>query len=50
MRECGSEGAEMVMWFIMRGAMDESVEERHRFYHVPVSNTHYGLTILENAP
>ena len=48
-RECGSEGAEMVMWFIMRGAMDDRVDEIYRFCHVPVSNTHYGLTLLENA-
>ncbi|MDG1905423.1 MAG: class III extradiol dioxygenase subunit beta [Arenicella sp.] len=47
-REAGSEGVELIMWLIMRGAMDEQVEEKVRFYHVPVSNTGYGLTILEN--
>ena len=47
-REAGSEGIEMIMWLIMRGAMDDQVEEKYRFYHVPVSNTGYGLTILEN--
>ena len=33
-REAGSEGIELVMWLIMRGALDDKVEEHHRFYHV----------------
>ena len=48
-RETGSEGIELVMWFIMRGALNDQVKEVYRFYHVPVSNTAYGLTVLENA-
>jgi protocatechuate 4,5-dioxygenase beta chain len=48
MREAGSEGVEMVMWLIMRGALDERVEEVYRFYHVPASNTAVGHIILEN--
>jgi protocatechuate 4,5-dioxygenase beta chain len=47
-REAGSEGIELVMWLIMRGALDERVRERHRFYHVPASNTAVGHIILEN--
>jgi protocatechuate 4,5-dioxygenase beta chain len=47
-REAGSEGIELVMWFVMRGAMDPEVEEVYRFMHVPASNTSYGLTILQN--
>ena len=47
-REAGSEGIELVMWFIMRGAMDDEVEETYRFYHVPASNTAVGHLILEN--
>jgi protocatechuate 4,5-dioxygenase beta chain len=50
MREAGSEGVEMVMWLIMRGALDERVEEVYRFYHVPASNTAVGHIILENYP
>ncbi|MEM7561782.1 MAG: class III extradiol dioxygenase subunit beta [Pseudomonadota bacterium] len=46
-REAGSEGIELVMWFVMRGALPASVRERYRFMHVPVSNTSYGLIILE---
>jgi len=48
-REAGSEGIEMVMWLIMRGALDEKVKEVHRHYHVPASNTAVGHIILENA-
>lgn len=47
-REAGSEGIELVMWLIMRGALDADVETLHRFYHVPASNTAVGHLILEN--
>lgn len=46
--EAGSEGIELVMWLIMRGALDDKVNEVYRHYHVPVSNTAAGLIILEN--
>lgn len=48
LRETGSEGIEMVMWLVMRGALDEEVTEVHRHYHVPASNTAVGHIILEN--
>ena len=48
-REAGSEGIELVMWLIMRGALDAKVREVYRFYHVPASNTAVGHLILENA-
>jgi protocatechuate 4,5-dioxygenase, beta chain len=48
-REAGSEAIELVMWLIMRGALDDRVEELHRFYHVPASNTAVGHLILANA-
>jgi protocatechuate 4,5-dioxygenase beta chain len=47
-REAGSEGIELVMWLIMRGALDDAATERYRFYHVPASNTAVGHIILEN--
>ncbi len=48
-REAGSEGIELVMWLIARGAMsDKPPTLRHRFYHVPASNTAVGHLILEN--
>ena len=48
MREAGAEGIEMVMWLIMRGALDDNVSEVYRFYTVPASNTAVGHIILEN--
>jgi protocatechuate 4,5-dioxygenase, beta chain len=48
LREAGSEGVELVMWLVMRGALDERVNVLHRFYHVPASNTAVGHLILEN--
>ena len=48
LREAGSEGAELVMWMIMRGALDADAREIYRHYHVPASNTAAGLIILEN--
>jgi protocatechuate 4,5-dioxygenase beta chain len=48
MREAGSEGVEMVMWHVMRGALDDDAAEVYRHYHVPASNTAAALMILEN--
>lgn len=48
LRESGSEGIELVMWLIARGAMNERVKEIHRHYHIPISNTAFGHLILEN--
>lgn len=53
-REAGSEGIELVMWLIARGAMSDvagtgpAPKVAHRFYHVPASNTAVGHLILEN--
>ncbi len=53
-REAGSEGIELVMWLIARGAMADVDRPEllpkvaHRFYHVPASNTAVGHLILEN--
>lgn len=46
LRESGSEGIELVMWLIMRGALGEAVRELYRFYHVPASNTAVGHIVL----
>ena len=53
-REAGSEGIELVMWLIARGAMADvngggKPLLRHRFYHVPASNTAVGHMILEET-
>ena len=47
LRESGSEGIEMIMWLVMRGAMGEHVREIHRHYHVPASNSAIGHLIVE---
>jgi len=60
-REAGSEGIELVMWLIARGAMSDvprgamadiaggkAPRVVHRFFHVPASNTAVGHLILEN--
>ncbi len=56
--EAGSEGIELVMWLIARGAMSDVSSDvaargkapkvAHRFFHVPASNTAVGHLILEN--
>ena len=38
----------MVTWHVMRGALDDKVDEVYRFYTVPASNTAVGHIILEN--
>lgn len=50
LRETGSEGIEMVMWLIMRGAMGLTTEQLHRHYHVPASNTAVGHIVLRPVP
>lgn len=45
--ESGSEGIELIMWLVMRGALGPEVEELYRFYHVPASNTAVGHLILK---
>ena len=47
-REAGSEGIELVMWLIMRGALTDKVKELHKHYHVPASNTAVGHIVLES--
>ncbi len=49
LRDAGSEGIELVMWLIMRGALGPKVEELYRFYHIPASNTALGVLALEPA-
>jgi len=53
-REAGSEGIELVMWLVGRGAMSDLAGGRapataHRFYHVAASNTEVGHLVLENG-
>jgi protocatechuate 4,5-dioxygenase beta chain len=45
----GSEGVELIMWLVMRGAMADRVATVHTHYHLPVSSTAAGVLVLENA-
>ena len=47
-RDAGAEGIELIVWLIMRGALQDNAKEAYRHYHVPASNTAAGLIVLEN--
>ena len=47
LRDAGSEGIELVMWLIMRGALGDKVKDLYTFYHIPASNTALGALILQ---
>lgn len=44
----GSEGAELIMWLVMRGCMNADVTLKHKHYVVPTSMTGAGCVVLEN--
>ncbi|NYZ17476.1 protocatechuate 3,4-dioxygenase [Azospirillum sp. RWY-5-1] len=48
-RLAGAQGAELILWLIMRGALGGTVTKVHSHYHIPISNTGAGLLVLENA-
>ena len=45
----GTEGVEIIMWLVMRGALHANVNVVHKHYHVPISNTGAGVLVLENS-
>lgn len=45
----GSEGVELIMWLVMRGALPAHVSKVHSHYHIPVSSTAAGVLVLEEA-
>jgi protocatechuate 4,5-dioxygenase beta chain len=47
-RQAGSEGIELIMWLIMRGAMNDQVRKVHSHYFVPASNTAAGIALFDN--
>ena len=49
-REAGSEGIELIMWLVMRGALGPGIRRIHETYHVPASNTAAALALFENLP
>jgi protocatechuate 4,5-dioxygenase, beta chain len=46
--EAGSEGIELIMWLVMRGALSNNISRVHEVYHVPVSNTAAGLALFQD--
>jgi protocatechuate 4,5-dioxygenase beta chain len=47
-RQAGTEGIELIMWLVMRGAMNDKISRVHDTYHVPASSTAAGLALFEN--
>jgi protocatechuate 4,5-dioxygenase beta chain len=48
-RLAGTQGTEIVMWLVMRGALGKRVKKVHSSYHIPISNTAAGVMVLENV-
>jgi len=48
-RLAGSQGVEVIMWMIARGALLGDVRELYSNYHIPISNTAAGVMLLENS-
>jgi protocatechuate 4,5-dioxygenase beta chain len=46
--QAGTEGIELIMWLVMRGALGDNIARVHDTYHVPVSNTAAALALFEN--
>ena len=46
--KAGTEGIEVIMWLVMRGALTDDVKVVHKHYHAPISNTGAGVLVLEN--
>lgn len=44
----GTEGIELIMWLVMRGALSDNLVRVHETYHVPASNTAAGLALFED--
>jgi protocatechuate 4,5-dioxygenase beta chain len=49
MEKAGTEGIEVIMWMVMRGAMAPNVDLLHKHYHAPISNTGAGVIHLVDA-
>jgi protocatechuate 4,5-dioxygenase beta chain len=49
-RLAGTQGIEILNWIAARGALLGDVNELHRTYHIPISNTASAIQLLENRP
>jgi protocatechuate 4,5-dioxygenase beta chain len=50
MLQAGAEGAEVIMWLAMRGAMGAKVEQVHRLYYAPMTTGMALLALREPPP
>jgi protocatechuate 4,5-dioxygenase, beta chain len=48
-RQAGTEGIELIMWLVMRGALSQRIKRIHETYHVPASNTAAALALFEDV-
>lgn len=48
-RLAGTQGVEVLNWIAARGALGPGAVERHRNYHIPISNTAAATMVLEPA-
>jgi len=44
----GTQGVEVLMWLVARGALTGKVSKLHSNYHIPISNTASAVMLLEN--
>ena len=47
-KEAGTQGIELLNWLGARGALPGHVQELHRNYHIPISNTAAGLMLFDH--
>lgn len=47
-RQAGTQGIELLNWLAARGALTGRVQELHRNYHIPISNTAAGLMLFDH--
>jgi protocatechuate 4,5-dioxygenase beta chain len=45
----GTQGVELLMWLVTRGALPGEVAKVHSNYHIPISNTAAGLMVMEGV-
>jgi protocatechuate 4,5-dioxygenase, beta chain len=45
----GSEGGDLIMWLVVRCAINKNVKVKHTHYQLPASMTGAGCVVLENA-
>jgi protocatechuate 4,5-dioxygenase beta chain len=45
----GTQGVELLMWLVTRGALLGEVTKVHSNYHIPISNTASGLMVMESV-